>query len=83
VPVLALTVGPPAPPVVPPFWVEYPTWPDAPPLELLDDEELELLDDEELEELLELELLLDELELLDEEPPPQTAAVTLGPLTSR
>jgi hypothetical protein len=63
VPVLTVTVAPPAPPVVPPFRVDQPTWAVLPPEEevvepLLDEDEL--LDEE-------LELLLDEDELLEEE----------------
>lgn len=87
-PVLALTVGPPAPPLVPPFWVEKPTCVKLPPVvvvELLEDEELAeldelLLDDEELEldELFDEDELLLELELDDEEleEPPHATGVT-------
>ena len=60
VPVDTVTVVPPAPPVVPPFSVEKPTWPEPPELEPLDDEELEdeLLDEELEEEEEELERVL-------------------------
>lgn len=71
VPVETVTVAPPAPPVVPPFCVEKPTWPlplELEPPELLDEDELdeELPDDDELLELLEEELLEDELLELDD-----------------